>query len=228
MPCTTSHNERISTQCFDEDGNELFLNDAVRFLGQTGTVTFECGAFGIGFETQIDWDEVEKHLLPGNHLCACLNDNFISLWEIFWNLNGEDNCMPGVFKIAKEKETCAMFKPTDAQITEFLDEYLIQYELKDIERVEGDEDDIILVTVEIMLRCLPTVTPAGQTEPACKAADTTISVSETLEFSRERLITNQLPSQPVLYNKWLAANGWHYLFQNNPFTEKKENTHDSD
>lgn len=228
MHCTTSHNERISTQCFDEDGNELFLNDTVRFLGQTGTVTFECGAFGIDFETPINWDEVERHLLPGNHLCACLNDNFISLWEIFWNLNGEDNCMPGVFKIAKEKETCAMFKPTDAQITEFLDEYLIQYELKNIERIEGDEDDIILVTVEIMLRCLPTVTPAGQTEPACKAANTTISISETLEFSRERLITNQLPSQPVLYNKWLAANGWHYLFQNNPFTEKKENTYSSD
>ena len=135
MLCTPSHNERISTQCFDEDGNELFLNDAVRFLGQTGTVTFECGAFGIGFETQINWDEVEKHLLHNNHLCACLNDNFISLWEIFWNLNGEDNCIPGVFKIAKEKETCVMFKPTDAQITEFLDEYLIQYELKEIEKI---------------------------------------------------------------------------------------------
>lgn len=121
-----------------------------------------------------------------------------------------------------------MFKPTDEQITEFLDTYLKQYKIKEIERVEGDENDIIFVAVEVMLKYQNIVTPAVQMESACKITETKVSMSETLEFTHERLITNQLPSPPVLYNKWLAANGWHYLFQNNPFVKTKEDIHDSD
>lgn len=122
-----------------------------------------------------------------------------------------------------------MFKPTDEQITEFLDAYLKQYKIKEIERIEGDEDDVVFVTVEVMLKYQLTITPAVQTDLApVKITDTKVSMSDTLEFTRERLITNQLPSQPVLYVKWLAANGWYcHLFRNNPFV-KKEDTHTSD
>lgn len=122
-----------------------------------------------------------------------------------------------------------MFKPTDAQITEFLDRYLKQYKIKEIERIEGDEDDVIFVTVEIMLKYQLSITPAVQMDLApFEITDTKVSMLDTLEFTRERLITHQLPPHPVLYVKWLAANGWYcHLFQNNPFV-KEEDVRDSD
>lgn len=31
-----------------------------------------------------------------NHLYACENDNYISLWEIYWNFNDEDDLVDTV------------------------------------------------------------------------------------------------------------------------------------
>ena len=43
----------------------------------------------------IDWDDIEKHIKEqvGNYnsLYACLNDNFISFWEIAWNFECEED-----------------------------------------------------------------------------------------------------------------------------------------
>lgn len=84
----------------DKNGQDIWENDIVDFLGHKGKVTCECGSFGIGFRENIDWEEIEANIFPitgcDNALYACKNDNFISLWEIYWNFNDEDCCLYNV------------------------------------------------------------------------------------------------------------------------------------
>ena len=79
----------------DKNGQKIWENDVVDFLGHKGTVKYECGSFGIAYRECIDWEEIESNICPitgcDNALYACENDNFISLWEIYWNFNDEDN-----------------------------------------------------------------------------------------------------------------------------------------
>ena len=71
----------------DENGREIYEGDRVRFRGQVGRVVFEQGAFGIGFDEEIDLDDTWG--LP-----VCYNDHFISFWEI-WNLDEEVEVVEG-------------------------------------------------------------------------------------------------------------------------------------
>lgn len=79
----------------DKNGKLIWGNDIVDFLGHKGTVKYECGCFGIAFKQIIDWEEIASYIMPitgcENILYACENDNFISLWEIYWNFNDEDD-----------------------------------------------------------------------------------------------------------------------------------------
>lgn len=96
------HNVSILTdticQCTgltDKNGQKIWENDIVDYLGRKGKVKYECGSFGIVFRKIIDWEEIEANicLITGcdNSLYACENDNFISLWEIMWNFNDIEN-----------------------------------------------------------------------------------------------------------------------------------------
>lgn len=84
----------------DKNGNLIWKNDIVNFLGHKGIIVFECGSFGIAYKAPIDWRGIEANILPitgcDNVLYACANDNFISLWEIYWNFNDEDDCLSTV------------------------------------------------------------------------------------------------------------------------------------
>lgn len=79
----------------DKNGKLIWENDIVDFLGHKGKVMYECGSFGIAYRDYIDWEEMKANIWPitgcDNALCACENDNFISLWEIYWNFNDEDD-----------------------------------------------------------------------------------------------------------------------------------------
>lgn len=79
----------------DKNGKLIWENNIVDFLGHKGTVVFECGSFGIVFREIIDWEEIEANICPitgcDNSLYACENDNYISLWEIYWNFNDDDD-----------------------------------------------------------------------------------------------------------------------------------------
>ena len=79
----------------DKNGKLIWENDIVDFLGHKGKVVYECGSFGIAYRDYIDWEEIEANICPitgcDNALFACENDNFISLWEIYWNFNDEDD-----------------------------------------------------------------------------------------------------------------------------------------
>ena len=79
----------------DKNGKLIWENDIVDFLGHKGLVKYECGSFGIGFKKTIDWEEITSYIMPitgcENALYACENDNYISIWEIYWNFNDEDD-----------------------------------------------------------------------------------------------------------------------------------------
>ena len=79
----------------DKNGKLIWENDVVDFLGHKGLVKYECGSFGIGFKKTIDWEEITSYIMPitgcENALYACENDNYISIWEIYWNFNDEDD-----------------------------------------------------------------------------------------------------------------------------------------
>ena len=75
----------------DKDGKEIFEGDIVKFFDRKGEITRECGAFGIGTSKQINYDKLETKMPYGNSPAFCYNDNFISLWELWWNYEQDDN-----------------------------------------------------------------------------------------------------------------------------------------
>lgn len=81
----------------DKNGELIWENDVADFLGHKGTIKFECGGFGIGYQKNIDWKEIQANIMRvtgcENILYACENDNYISLWEIYWNFNDEEDSL---------------------------------------------------------------------------------------------------------------------------------------
>lgn len=79
----------------DKNGKLIWENDILNFLGHKGIIKYECGSFGIAYKNIIDWEEIQSNIMRvtgcENILYACENDNYISLWEIYWNFNDEDN-----------------------------------------------------------------------------------------------------------------------------------------
>ena len=75
----------------DKNGTKIFEGDVVRFNGQIGTIVFERGAFGIGIQNLIHYKRIEQFVEKrGAIYCGAYCDNFISLWEIYWNCDCSD------------------------------------------------------------------------------------------------------------------------------------------
>lgn len=80
----------------DKNGKKIFTGDIIRYCDEDcyyypedcteffGEVVQERGAFGIGTQNELPL-ELENW---------CNNDNFVSLWEIYWNLNCCDGELP--------------------------------------------------------------------------------------------------------------------------------------
>lgn len=79
----------------DKNGKLVWENDIVELFGHRGVIKYACGSFGIAYRKNIDWEEIQSNIMRvtgcENILYACENDNFISLWEIYWNFNDEDD-----------------------------------------------------------------------------------------------------------------------------------------
>lgn len=81
----------------DKNGKLIWENDIVELLGHRGVIKYTCGSFGIGYQKNIDWEEIQANIMRitgcENILYACENDNYISLWEIYWNFNDEEDSL---------------------------------------------------------------------------------------------------------------------------------------
>lgn len=75
----------------DADGNMIFEGDILEIFGMRGKVVQECGAFGVYFPDGIDYDLLKSKIPYNNSACFCYTDNFISIWEFWWNYEQDDN-----------------------------------------------------------------------------------------------------------------------------------------
>ena len=84
------------TGVYDTELTKIFEGDIVRFLRYVGKIVFEEGCFGIAISCNdaFDWDYIDeemKEYAGTNQITACFNDHFISLWEILWNFDCDQN-----------------------------------------------------------------------------------------------------------------------------------------
>ena len=80
----------------DKNGTRIFEGDVVKLFDIViGEIVFECGAFGIRCRQQIDYDYLASEIASvtgcDNTPMFCRNDNFVSLWELYWNYNQESS-----------------------------------------------------------------------------------------------------------------------------------------
>lgn len=73
------------TGLIDKNAVKIFEGDIVDLFGMKGKVVQECGAFGIEFMETIDYDLLESKIPFNKSANFCFN-NFISLWEVFYEV----------------------------------------------------------------------------------------------------------------------------------------------
>ena len=81
----------MHTGVLDKYLREILEGDIVELFGMRGVVAFECGAYGICFQELINYDLLESEIPFNNLPHFCYNDYFISLWELWWNFEQDDN-----------------------------------------------------------------------------------------------------------------------------------------
>jgi hypothetical protein len=88
----------FETGLIDGNYNDIKLRDKVNLFGMRGMICFEAGAFGICFPGGVDYDLIQSKMdeddwCCGNKYHGCFNDNFLSLWELYWNFNSDEGCI---------------------------------------------------------------------------------------------------------------------------------------
>lgn len=75
----------------DMNGNGIFKGHILDVFGMRGVVVQGHGAFGVYFPNGIDYGLLESNIPHNNNANFCFNDNFISLWELWWNYEQDDS-----------------------------------------------------------------------------------------------------------------------------------------
>lgn len=92
----------------DCNGREICVGDTVLLYGYKGKVAKTYGAYGIDFKDTVPWNLLIRMILEetgyDNNPCFCLNDNFVSFWELARNYDVKENLFPMV-RVVEEKST---------------------------------------------------------------------------------------------------------------------------
>ena len=75
----------------DKNVKDIFEGDIVSFFGMRGIIVQECGAFGIVGRGYIDYGLLESKIPYNINANFCFCDTFISLWELWFNYEQDDN-----------------------------------------------------------------------------------------------------------------------------------------
>lgn len=86
------------TGLLDYYTNLIWENDIVKLFDSLGVVKFEAGCFGVYFADGVPWERIKEELPSWTHcshseLHSCSNDHFVSMWELYWNFNCEEQYM---------------------------------------------------------------------------------------------------------------------------------------
>ncbi len=86
------------TDLVDMDCRPIRLGDIVEMFGTRYEVVYGWGAFGLQREDgdTLDWEKIKKKV---KYPDFCLNDHFVSLWELAWNFDCEDNMLDVVKRL---------------------------------------------------------------------------------------------------------------------------------
>lgn len=94
IPYLTEVDASTICQCTnlkDKNGNLIWENDIVDFLGHRGIIKYECGSFGIEFKYTLDKATIQSSI-DSNISCVSKNIKFIPLRDIYWdNFNNDNN-----------------------------------------------------------------------------------------------------------------------------------------
>lgn len=74
----------------DAECSEIRMGDIVEMFGTTYEVVYESGAFGlVRLDGDcLDWERITEEV---EYPDFCRNDNFVSLWELVWNFNCDED-----------------------------------------------------------------------------------------------------------------------------------------
>ncbi len=86
------------TGLMDTNCKSIRMGDIVKMFGTRYEVVYESGAFGLQREDgdTLDWEQItEETKYPD----FCLNDHFVSLWELAWNFDCEEDILDVVKRL---------------------------------------------------------------------------------------------------------------------------------
>lgn len=88
----------------DENGTDICQGDIIKIADRIiGEIIFTAGTFGVGTKQFVDYDFLASQIAPitgcNNSPRFCYEDNFISLYEMYVNFNGEEDVCPGIVVI---------------------------------------------------------------------------------------------------------------------------------
>ena len=86
------------TDLVDMDCRPIRLGDIVEMFGTRYEVVYGWGAFGLQREDGdiLDWDQIAaevRRMTISGYPEFCHNDHFVSLWELAWSFESEDNVL---------------------------------------------------------------------------------------------------------------------------------------